>query len=811
MAILSNQFVRVMLSATVSLASFAAANAARAENVTADASSAEAGGPSRGLDEIVVTARKRVEKLQDISSSISAVTSKDLARRFDTDIRDFQNVSPNIVIEDTQQGPGGVASIHIRGIGVSDVEKSVDPAVGVLIDDIYLGQSSGALLKALDVDRVEVLRGPQGTLFGRNATGGAISITRSRPTQELTGKARISYANYNTIDAQGVISFGLMPNLAIKLTGAYNSTDGYIWNATQHQPGQKSDFQAVGGELLFTPINELELSVSYDHQLTHQDASQLVSVPNSGDLFCAVYNQCSPAPGVPTSGNPYISLTNAPLDKGARFKLDMAIGKAKYELGNDFAVQYILGYLKTSEAAEQGWDGSPYTLYHTDRPARWRQTTNEIRLTKGGSGPLNFVLGGYMWDSNYTINLKNYIGFYPAFGVNIPLMVSGQNVTQTNKSYAGYFEGDYHITRKLKLTLGGRFTRDKKTSIVNDTAEQIINPYANPSSAYYGNEPQGLDNTLSTYSDNPALAIAQQLAGMNNLFDPGNVVATIPPSLANGNIVMTSPVEASWSKFTPKVSLSYSWTPDVMTYALWSRGYRGGGFNGRPATMGAATIPYNPETLDNFELGFKSEMLDHRLRLNGSLYLMKYKDMQEDLDVPAPGTSTGRENRTVNAARADIKGFEIDLLARVTSHLTISGNLGYTDCKYKDFIADIHGTGTPVDASFLKLRFAPKVTWDIGPTWEQDVGAGTLYVNGNLHYVGPEETTFLNNPNLHNGKQYILDAAVNYKIHNTMVSVFGKNLTRDKAWTIGYDVQGVWSYAAPRPPLTFGAAVTYNF
>lgn len=435
--------IRILMIATVSAGAMFTSQAHAEENTSVESS---------GLEAIVVTARKRVENVQDISASISALGAADLERRFDSDVRDFANSSPNVLIDDTQQGPGGVAAVYIRGIGVADVEKSVDPAVGVVIDDIYLGQSSGSLLKAIDLDRVEVLRGPQGTLFGRNATGGVINLARSKPTQELTGKVRATYSSFETYDLQGVISFGLAPNVALKVSGAYNTTDGYMFNRTQNQPGQKSDFRAIGAQLLLTPTEALEISASYDRQLTRQDPGQLHAFTKETDAFCASFDFCSPAPGVPISGDRYVTVGNAPTDKSARFSLDMAIGKAKYDLGGDYEVQYIFGYLKTNESINQDFDSTPETLYHTDRPARWRQITNEVRLIKGGNGPLTFVLGGYHWDSKYTINLKNYIGFAPIS----PFLTSAQDVTQTTKSYAAYFEGDYKITEQLKLTLGGR-------------------------------------------------------------------------------------------------------------------------------------------------------------------------------------------------------------------------------------------------------------------------------------------------------------------------------------------------------------------
>lgn len=402
---MSGKAMRALLAASISATGLVASEA-WAQETPQQAGASEV---SEGLEAIVVTARKRTENLQNVSSSISALGVTDLAKRFDSDVRDFANSAPNVLIDDTQQGPGGVAAIYIRGIGVADVEKSVDPAVGVVIDDVYLGQSSGSLLKAIDVDRVEVLRGPQGTLFGRNATGGVINLARSRPTQELTGKVRGTYSSFDTFDFQGVVSFGVAENVALKVSGAYNTTDGYIFNKTFNQPGQKSDFRSIGGQLLLTPTSQLEISLSYDHQLTRQDPPQLSALAKPTDLFCAAFQYCSPVPTEPITGDRYVSISNAPVDKSARFQLDMAIGKAKLELGSDLDLEYILGWLKTSESINQDFDSTPQTLYHTDRPARWRQVTNEVRLVKGGGGPLTFVLGGYQWFSKYTINLLSLI------------------------------------------------------------------------------------------------------------------------------------------------------------------------------------------------------------------------------------------------------------------------------------------------------------------------------------------------------------------------------------------------------------------
>lgn len=701
------------------------------------------------LEEIVVSARKRTENLQDVSASVSALSQGELARRFDSDVRDFANSAPNVVIDDLQQGPGGVAATTIRGIGVADVEKSIDPAVGVVLDEIYLGTSSGNLIKAIDIDRVEVLSGPQGTLFGRNAIGGVINLTRSRPTDELTGKARVTYGNYNTRNLEGLVSGAVTDWAKVKVTGAWNRTDGFIYNKTLKRDGQRENFSALGSQLLLTPMDNLEVSVSYDTQRTKTDPPQLLNMSKSTDLFCAVYGQCAASLTEPQGGNRYVSVSNdgSPSrtpGKDAKFDMDLLISKAKWKISDDYDFTYIFGRMTTDERIYQDFDATPLTLYETDRPAQYHQNTHEARLTKS-NGPLTFVVGGYYWDSAYTINLVSHIGFaVPNTVLHIP-----QTVTQTTKSYAGFFEGDYKIMDAIKVTVGGRYTHDKKTSLVN-----------------------------------------------------------------GGGITMTTPGEKGWSKFTPKASISYNFTDDVMAYFLYSSGYRSGGFNGRPNSVPAANFPYNPEKVNNFETGLKSQLLDNRLRFNASAFLMKYKNKQEDVDVPVATSSIGRENRTVNASSADLKGLEVQLTAVITDELTLSGNAGYLNAKYKNFLADTNNDGIADDNTNLKLRRAPKFNFTVSGTYEREFGTtGKGWVQADMHFLGAHEITFLNNPAVRNGGQYLLDGSLNYLLTNTntQISFFARNLLGENGYVVGYDVQGLWTYSAARSPRTFGIALTQKF
>ena len=507
-----------------------------------------------------------------------------------------------------------MAATTIRDIGVADVEKSVDPAVGVVLDEIYLGTSSGNLIKAIDIDRVEVLLGPHGTLFGRNAIGGIINLSRSRPTNFLSGKFRGTYENYDTLKLEGVVSFLLTDWAAVKFTGAYQRTDGFIYNSLQDQNGQRSNFSAYGIQLLLTPMPALEISFSFDDQHTRQDPPQLQNLARPTDLFCAAYGQCAQSLRVPQSGDRYVSVSDGPLGKNAFFDMNLGIAKVNYEISPSLDATYTYGRMETDEGITQDFDGTTLPLYHTDRPATYHQDTHELRLSKTG-GPLTFVIGGYYWDSAYRIDLVSRIGFaVPNAIVAIP-----QTVRQTTRSYAGFFEADYQATDRLKLTVGGRYTHDKKSSGVTD----------------YGFGPN------------------------DNLEDPEST---------------------TWSKFTPKVSVSYNLTDDILAYALFSRGYRAGGYTGRPTSLNTATTPYDPEVVDNYEIGFKSELFDRRVRLNASAFFMQYDDKQEDIDVPVP-SGTGRENRTINASSAEMKGVELDMTAVPIDGLTLTGNFGYLDAK----------------------------------------------------------------------------------------------------------------------------------
>lgn len=258
------------------------------------------------LEEIVVTARKREEDMQDVGLSVSAMSQTEISRTFARDIKDLAFISPNLIIDDTSQGPGGNAAIYIRGIGVADVEKNFEPAVGVTIDGLFIGANSGAILRSIDLASLEILRGPQGTLFGRNTIGGTINVDRTRPTGELGGKVRAGYGDYDTMWLDGVLNFGITDDLAVKLSAAKNDQrEGYFTNVNTGGDEGMVDYRSYGLNVLWNATETLEFEYTYQDEATDQDTPPLVNMAQPDTLFCGSFGYCAQSLTTPSSGDRY--------------------------------------------------------------------------------------------------------------------------------------------------------------------------------------------------------------------------------------------------------------------------------------------------------------------------------------------------------------------------------------------------------------------------------------------------------------------------------------------------------------------------
>jgi iron complex outermembrane receptor protein len=721
-------------------------------------------GISNSLEEIVVTARKQQENLQDVGLAVSALSQTEIDRTFARDLSDLAFVSPNLIIDDTAQGPGGVAAIFIRGIGAADVEKNFDPAVGVVVDGIFLGANAGSILRSVDLAGVEVLRGPQGTLFGRNTIGGLINVTHTQPTGELGAKVRAGVEDYETYFGDAILNFGITDDIAAKITLAKrDQQEGYYKNINDNNDAGRNDYETYGINLLWDVNEKLAFEGTYQKEKTRQDTPPLLNTAQERHAFCSGFGFCSPSQSEPITGDRYKisqvyvrpageqSTRDNPVTTSARADLIPTPGKAtfdtdfyefeaRWEVNDAIQMDYLYGYWESDETILSNWDGTPLLLYGTDRPAQYDQNSNELRLTYDNGGALSFVTGLYFWESKYAIQLRSYVPSNDDFDVILNILQEGQQKTE---SQAAFFEADYQFTDAFTVTVGGRYTEDKKES------RQF-----------------GAVNTGPNHPDD------------------------------------------KWDEFTPRVGVRYKLTDDAMLFATYSGGYRSGGFNGRVGNLADATQPYDPETVDNYEAGVKSEWLDNRLRVNANVFYMEYDDKQEELQLP-DDNDTGQKTVVENASSATLQGVEVDIQAFISENLSMRANIGYLDSSYDDF--SYEGADGTVDLSGLDFRRAPDWTGSLDATYEWDMAGGHAWVRAAYHYIGEHYVNVSNSPELKNDAQNLIDASVNYSIDAFTFSVYGRNLTDEDGYSHGYDVAGLWSYAASRPPRTYGFEVVYNF
>ena len=714
---------------------------------------------STELDEIVVTARKREENIQDTALSVSALSARDINNRVPSDIRDLAADSPNLIIDDLQQGPGSPTAIFIRGIGVSDVEKNFDPTTGVVLDGVFIGANSGAMLKTIDLESVEILRGPQGTLFGRNTVAGVINLTRTRPTGEAGGKIRVGYGDYDTSVIDGLLNFGT-PDFAFKISGTHREQkEGYLTNLVTGEDLGREEYTQITINSLFKISENLEVEITFTDEQQDQDAHTSLNLGGATTWWCAVYGQCSPGIGIPQSGDRYKVYNNEPNVRNASFESFTGILEVRWDLSDNYRLDYILGRKTTDEEVDQDWDGTPLTLYHTTRDAEYEQLSHELRLTSDLDGSFNYVVGLYKWDSEYTIPMESRIGFFDLFGA-VPtqdplIVVPLYNYThQETDSMAVFFEGDYDINDQFTLTIGGRYIDEEKSS----NACQGPGPYPDCSQ-------------INTYADK------------------------------------------TFTKFTPKVALSYQSSENMLYYISYSQGYRSGGFNGRWGNQFSAIRPYRPETVTNIELGLKSQLLDNRLRFNMAIFDMDYEDKQLDVDIPDTLAAIGRATVTDNVAEATFRGVEIELYAIINQNFSVDLNMGYLDASYDEFFADFTGSGTESDFTYLEPLRAPELTWTLGLTYEWQAGVGIAYIRASAHFIGEHHTSQLNSQTVFNNDQTLVDLSMNYEIDNTTFAFFAKNITEEDGFTVGYDVfaGAAWTYGMARKPRVWGFNVTQSF
>jgi iron complex outermembrane receptor protein len=609
--------------------------AAAAQTASGEASRAHSAAAAGALEEIVVTARRRTENLQTTPVAITAISADMLEARNVISLDRIAQIAPNVVTYQSSGAIGAAANL-IRGIGYLEFVLGQDAPVGIYVDGVYRGRNNVALLQLVQPERVEVLRGPQGTLFGRNTTGGAMSITSRTPADDFNGEVKASYGSFSASHFQARVDTGLIGDSGIKLSAAYQHRQQDGTTDDRRLPSDR-DPGAFKGDAFWLKIVGEWGRLSADFSADYNEVDGVPPALQIIDATAPIRNFIALSPTY--GGTPY-TITRDPQFSfpglgyaGPQHIWDQGMALTlNYELSDHLALKSISAlrayerndpviYGPSNLRGNFGTVAAPRIaelpgIYNiTPRSSGQRQWTQEFHLL-GSAGDFDYVLGFfYLREKGWETGRSRLPSGVTAAGTAVDF-ASVLDYDINNKSVAGFGQVNWRpsaLDQKLELTGGVRWTKDTKDLNQRSTVRRT-----------------------------------GELSTKNTSF---------------------------------LASVKYQWTDDAMTYVRYSTGYRSGGFAVR-AALNVDSV-YTPEKLKSWEAGFKVEALDRRLRLNGAAFYTKYRDLQVTRFIPISLQDTGG-NTPVNA-NATYKGFELELLAVPVEGLTLNATVGYVDPEYKRF------------------------------------------------------------------------------------------------------------------------------
>ncbi|MDB5433003.1 MAG: TonB-dependent receptor [Caulobacter sp.] len=636
-----------------------------ATRVHAEAAAADADSGAT-VDEVVVTAERRSTNLQDTPIAITAFSDQVLKDRKIDNIRDLAGQVPNLTISRVTISHT-TQTYSLRGIGESDPIQ--EPVLAVYVDDVYLPRQIGSMVEFTDLQRIEVLRGPQGTLYGRNSSAGALRIITEDPGQEFHVRADVGVGNYGAVDVRALISGPIVDD---KLSGSFSyihhTRDGVTFDPTLNHDVNRINVDAYRAKLHWTPTSRLDVLFTASATRDRSDSRSYIPVVQPGGGF-----------------DPRKSFSEVEPYQ----KLDGASGSVRvtYDLSDSLKLKSITSY--------GGFDLNPVN-YDNDGQAALVQKnlihyndqyyTQEVQLN-GDYGPFKFTTGVFYLHERFYVqrdgySRKNATLTDPTVTPGNYNFLRAHNVTNTD-SIALFGEVNWAATDQLSFTAGLRGTSEKKTFTF---ANSVLN-----------------------------------LAGQ-----------VTAPSI-NGE------ADKTWSSVTPKLSVQYKWTPDILTYATWAKGFKAGGFDNRATRLDLAELPFDPETVSSFELGLKSEWFDRRVRANLAVFYNDYTNLQVSFYDPAYVGS-----RRGNAGKATSYGVELETDTRFTERLGVQFSVGYLDAHYDEYKG---AGGLGVDADGHKLIGAPRWSVSGGATYDVPVSIpGSLRIGVDAQFQSSIYSSALERP-----------------------------------------------------------------
>jgi len=773
--------------------------------IAASATAMAAEEAETGLEEVVVTAQFREQRLQDTPLAITAVNAEMLEARGQTSIAQVAAQAPNVSLRPQPQNGGSGLIAFIRGVGQTDFNYAVDPGVGVYIDDVYIPTLSSSLLELIDLDRIEVLRGPQGTLAGKNSIGGAIKLFSAKPRGDDSGSLRASYGSFNEVTLRGMADMKISDTLAMRVSGMSRGRDGYVAmldygqthpNSNVRQNNTRgngnSDYQTMGGQnilavrgaLRWTPNDELEVNLSADYTRERSEAIPTVliaagahtgvfnpAVPGAsnssgtpwlvGKDGTAVNNSCIFVPygqySCDTGGNllgwdpKYVSYSNfldasAPIPY-APYKPYFAVpqtnfngsgfsANVSYQFNDNLQLVYIGSYREYNSKFGQDQDATPLPIAQLDNELNHHAFTSEVRLNaKSAGGFIEGTVGAFYLDQEGTYTARvdlNYVN--PV----IDFLHGPDKTPSTTKAVFG--TAMVHPTDALSITGGVRYTKDKKDY------------------TYFRSNPDGTVPNPATCS--PAFFFTNSNCLLAGIY---NITGSFKGDRTDWRLVA-----------------DYRFSPEFLAYASVSTGFKGGGVNPRPFFI-TQRLPFQPETLTTYEAGFKSDLLDRRLRVNGAVFLNKYEDIQLGKQVcpesaPFPAQPCLRPD---NIGAADVKGAELEISFYPVDGITIDASASVLDFEYTSARDPATGflVNTGINADNI-TPYTPETSYSVGAQYDMPIDSGTVSFRIDGAYQGKLYTNAENTNFAKIDGRFLTNARIAYN--------------RDDTWKLALEVQNLF-------------------
>lgn len=694
---------------------------------------APASGASADDGVIVVTARRREEALQDVPMAVSAFSSETLVNRGVENIAEIAQSAPSVTIEPSR-ATNSTLTAFIRGVGQQDPLAGFEPGVALYVDDVYMARPQGALLDVYDVERVEILRGPQGTLYGRNAVGGAIKYVTRRLSTDMAGDVKLTYGTYNQMDAVGKLSVPLSDTVRLGVAAASLNRDGFGENLTTGLDNYNKKVFAVRSSLEFEPNDALFVRLSGDY--TKDDSNPVAGWrPFPGKVS-----------GTPVTKSRYDTYAGAAKNPstagiGGNNEVKAWGAQALIELkaNDNLILKSITAWRKDDTQSVIDFDS--LAIDDFDAPVIYnnKQVSQELQALYE-SDRLNGVVGFYYLDAKAANDFDVVLGQLGRLAYKAPL-VSYTGGSVNTKAWSLFADLSYDVTDQLSVTIGGRYTNDKRS------ADIYRANYLGQGSPFLGNK--------------SAIFLAA-----------------------------TSDFEAdrTFKNFSPRAVIAYEASDTLNLYASYSRGFKAGSFDPRGANFSSPEVVngYAPEILDSFEAGLKTRF--GRSTLNVATFYSDYKDLQVPGSLPIDsnkdGINDGFVGAVTNAGKARIKGIEVEANIVLMDGLTFVANSSLLDPEYKEFFVG----GVNVAAQ-RKIQNTPKFQSYAGLGYRFDAAGGTVNLFGSWSHKSAITQFEVPVPAIDQKAYDLFDASIVWRDNDSGLSfgIHGKNLTNTAYKTSGYN------------------------